>query len=150
MFPSTDRTDIPSSQCGRRNQSGYTHRSSGPGVYYYGLLILPIDFQSKQNVETVPETPQISPAPSPDVTIPADEANVAPVPSELSDSATPEWNPVPGPSKEKGVAVPLSTADNADCSEGDYTSLASSSTLSSSAETTGWRYSQRPKRVTPR
>lgn len=105
----------------------------------------------------MPGTPNASPTPSPEPVTPPPqpveistnmvvtpiEGQPAPSPSELlgSSEPTPEENPA--------VPTPLGVGDNAPRSE-DYTSPASSSTLSSSAETTGWSYSKKPKRVTGR
>ena len=125
-----------------------------------GRLILSTNFRVQQNDTIIPETPDASPTPpavltsEPKSYIPQvfestidaaavpNKAHIAPIPSEFSGSPTPEWDATQAPSKGKGRLVEENTH-----SEGESTSAASSSTLSSSAETTGWGYAPRPKRV---
>ena len=85
-----------------------------------------------------------------DIIVP-DVPHIAPIPSDLSKSPTPNWSPTP-PSVHQDTRAPPGTAvDDTAHSEGQYTSVASSSTLPSSADTMGWRnYSKQPKRVTGR
>ena len=147
---------------------------------FLGRLIHSIDFQSQQTDNSVPATSDVFSTPPPihtlglpetppqasenslPVAATPNQAQVPLIPSNLpSSSPAPEWDVAPHASKGKGIAAPSEVVDDATPSEiavvtapseGDsYTSVATSSTISSSADTPPrWYYGEPPQRISAR